>query len=137
MPVPASYFQDHPLRIGTQSQLLIDDYAVEDRWELTREFLLEGNRLRLNTIMPGLNYREIGIRVEIARRPQLGQHTADFSQAYPGFSLEECDPICGTRIENPVTWNGGPDLSHLTGKPVYLRFEIRNMGLFSFQVSQE
>ncbi len=37
----------------------------------------------------------------------------------------------------PVTWNGSPDLSALLGKPVYLRFEIINMGLFAFRVTQE
>ena len=36
-----------------------------------------------------------------------------------------------------MTWNGSPDLSALVGKPVYLRFEIVNMGLFSFRVAQE
>ena len=102
---------------------------------LTREFVLEGNQLCLNTVMPGMNYREQGIRVEVARRPELGKHAANFVQAYEGFSLEECDPIRGTRTENPVKWNGNGDLSELVGRPVYLRFEIRNMGLFSFKVS--
>ena len=37
----------------------------------------------------------------------------------------------------PVTWNGSPDLSALLGKPIYLRFEIVNMGLFSFKVAHE
>ena len=119
------------------------DHFVEQRagdqpgFLLTREFILEGNQLYLNTIMRGLNYREIGIRVEVARRPELGAHQADFTQAYKGFSLEECDPIRGTRTENPVTWKGNADLSALMGKPVYLRFEIRNMGLFSFRVGGE
>ena len=62
-------------------------------------------------------------------------HLGEIAQAYEGFSLEECDPVRGTRPENPVTWQGNGDLSALVGKPVYLRFEIRNMGLFSFQVT--
>lgn len=119
------------------------DHFVEQRagdrpgFLLTREFLLEGNRLHLNTIMRGLNYREIGVRVEIARRPELGGHLGELDQAYEGFRLEECDPIRGTRPENPVTWWGSDDLSALRGQPVYLRFEIRNMGLFSFHVTDE
>jgi hypothetical protein len=36
-----------------------------------------------------------------------------------------------------VTWNGSADISELAGKPVYLRFEIVNMGLFSFKITQE
>jgi hypothetical protein len=101
---------------------------------LTREFILEGNRLQLNTMASGLNYREFHIRVEIARRPKLGSHHSDFTQAYDGFRLEDCDPIRGTRTDIPVTWKGQGDLSALRGKPVYLRFEIKNMGLFSFRV---
>ncbi len=31
------YFRGEPLRIGNQVQLLVDDYAIEDRWKLTRQ----------------------------------------------------------------------------------------------------
>ncbi|MCY4376019.1 MAG: hypothetical protein OXC31_19880 [Spirochaetaceae bacterium] len=47
------------------------------------------------------------------------------------------DELRGTRSDMPVTWNGSRDLSALLGKPVYLRFEIINMGLFAFRVTQE
>jgi hypothetical protein len=30
------YFTDTPLRIGNETQLLIDDHIIEDRWKLTR-----------------------------------------------------------------------------------------------------
>ena len=36
MPIPMSYFQGKPLEIGEHSQLLIDDYIIEDRWALER-----------------------------------------------------------------------------------------------------
>jgi hypothetical protein len=101
---------------------------------LTREFVLEGSQLRLNTTMRGRPYHQLGIRVEVARRPQLGEHGGNSTQACEGFSLEECKPIRGTRTDNPVSWKGNADLRALIGQPIYLRFEIRNMGLFSFQV---
>ena len=34
--LPFSYFRGEPLRIGNQTQLLADDYVVEDRWKLVR-----------------------------------------------------------------------------------------------------
>jgi len=34
-------------------------------------------------------------------------------------------------------WKTKNDLSELVGKPVYLRFELVNMGLFSFHFSNE
>ena len=36
MSVPMSYFQGEPLKIGNETQLLIDDHIVEDRWALER-----------------------------------------------------------------------------------------------------
>ena len=58
------------------------------------------------------------------------------TSSVPGFSLDDSDALRGTRTDMPVTW-ASPDLSALVGKPVYLRFEIVNMGLFSFRVTQE
>ena len=49
---------------------------------LTREFVLEGNRLTLNTAMPQKPYHEQFMRVEIARHPPLGAHYGS-SQPYP------------------------------------------------------
>ncbi len=33
---PPAYWRGEPLHIGNQTQLLVDDYIVEDRWKLTR-----------------------------------------------------------------------------------------------------
>ncbi len=35
-----------------------------------------------------------------------------------------------------VTWNGSEDLGSLDGRPVYLRFRLRNGGLFSFAMEE-
>ncbi len=86
--------------------------------------------------MPQKPWHEQLVRAEIARHPPLGGHYGS-SQPYPGFSLDESDALRGTRTDMPVTWNGSPDLSALAGKPVYLRFEIINMGLFAFTVTKE
>lgn len=115
------------------------DQFVEQRggdrpgYLLTREFIWPGSQLRLNHIMSGMNYREQAIRVEIARRPQVGSHKGHV-QAVEGFTLEDCVALRGTRTDAPVTWKGGGDLSALRGEAVYLRFEIRNMGLFAFSI---
>ena len=128
--------------VGLEPATAKVDRFVEQRagdrpgYLLTREFVLEGNRLRLNTAMPQKPWHEQLVRVEIARHPPLGRHYGS-SQPYPGFSLDDSDELRGTRTDMPVTWNGSPDLSALVGKPVYLRFEIINMGLFSFKVAQE
>jgi hypothetical protein len=115
------------------------DQFVEQRggdrpgYLLTREFVCEGSQLQLNTIMRGMPYHEQAIRVEIARRPEVLGH-AGHVQAVSGFALEDCDPLRGTRTDVPVSWQGNGDLSSLLGQSIYLRFEIRNMGLFAFEV---
>jgi hypothetical protein len=87
------------------------DQFVEQRggdppgYLLTRELLWEGRALTLNHITPGRPYHEQAIRVELARR-----------------------------TDSPVTWKGAGDLAALRGQPLYLRCEIRNMGLFAFHV---
>ena len=40
-------------------------------------------------------------------------------------------------VDKIVTWRGSPDLSSLRGRPIYLRFRLQNMGLFSFRVADE
>ena len=100
---------------------------------LTREILWEGSTLRLNTVMGSMPGHEQALQVEIARRPSMGEH-AGHVQALPGYTLEDCDPLRGTRTDAPVSWDGKQDLSALRGQPLYLRFEIRNMGLFCFSV---
>ena len=55
----------------------------------------------------------------------------------PGFLLEECSPIFGDALERTVTWNDGSDVSRLAGKPVRLRFMIRDADLYSFRFGAE
>jgi hypothetical protein len=105
-------------------------------WLLTREFILEGNRLRVNLAHDPRPYRTPRLRVEILRHPPFGGHW-QFPEAYPGFGLEDCDPLRGDSTSLAVTWHGNPDLETLRGKPVYLRFELLHMNLFGFQMAEE
>ena len=119
---------------------------------ITREFMLEGNRLYVNTTHGRTGDRVRELRVEVAHHPDIGNH-GGFDSAYEGFSFEDCDPQSTRRrpiggeskidtiqrntVDTPVTWRGSPDLSSLRGKPVYLRFRLQNMGIFSFRVTDE
>lgn len=117
------------------------DQFVEQRggdppgYLLTREFVWEGEGLTVNTVQRGMPGHPQGMRVEIVRRPEVGGH-AGHVQAVEGYTLEDCDEIKGTRTDRPVTWNGSGDLSALKGQALYLRFEIRNLGLFAFGIVQ-
>ena len=56
-------------------------------------------------------------------------------QALPGFALDDCTPITGDFVDGHVAWKGG-DLSTLAGKPVRLRFELKDASLYAFQFQQ-
>ena len=51
----------------------------------------------------------------------------------PGFSLEECPEIIGDEISRIVSWKGGDDVGSLAGKPVRLRFVMKDADLYSLR----
>lgn len=53
------------------------------------------------------------------------------------FSRERCAPLRGDSTLQAVTWQGGPDLAALRGKPLRFRFHLQNGSLFSFWVSPD
>lgn len=54
-------------------------------------------------------------------------------QPIPGFSLAECLEFSGDAIDHTVNWKQGSDVSKLAGKPVRLRFMLRDVDLYSFR----
>lgn len=54
-------------------------------------------------------------------------------QAIPGCSAEQCQVVRGNAVRKDVSWRDGVDLSDMIGKPVRLRFIMRDMKLHAFQ----
>lgn len=51
-----------------------------------------------------------------------------------GFAPEQCDLIhTANEINRRVSWGGNSDVSKLSGKPVRLKFLVRNADLYAFQ----
>ena len=50
-----------------------------------------------------------------------------------GFTQKDCPEIIGDRLEHTVSWTQGADVSALAGKPVRLRFVLKDADLYSFQ----
>ena len=87
---------------------------------LTRRLVFEGAKLRLNysTSVAG------SVRVEIQDhegRPERG------------YTLADCPAKYGDEIEGVVSWAGGPDVSKLVGKPVRLRFVLKDADVYAFR----
>jgi hypothetical protein len=50
-----------------------------------------------------------------------------------GYSAADCDAFSGDAVRHVVTWKGQSDLSAFTGKPIRLRFHLKNAAIYSFQ----
>ena len=67
-----------------------------------------------------------GWRVEI--QDQAGK-------AIPGYSLSDCREQMVDEIDRVVSWKGGSDVSSLAGKPVRLRFVMKDADVFAIKFS--
>ena len=105
---------------------------------LTRQFVLEGSRLLINCSSEPKPYQDqgTGIQVGIVEAPDWGSGGDPHEERpIPGYALDDCDRIVSNQLEKVVSWRGSADLSALKGRSVYLRFRMKQAGLYSFQVA--
>ena len=87
---------------------------------VTRPLRFEGKNLVLNFATSAAG----SIRVEIQ----------DVNgQAIPRYTLEESPELYGDRVEHVFEWQEGSDVSSLVGKPVRLRFVMKDADLYSLR----
>jgi len=55
-------------------------------------------------------------------------------QVIPGFSAQDCLPLTGDGVDQPVRWKSQPTLQPVIGKPVRLRFLLENATIYAFQI---
>ncbi len=53
-----------------------------------------------------------------------------------GFSLDDCDELFGDTVDRVVRWKNNSDVSKLIDKPIRIRFELRDVDLYSFKFSR-
>ena len=87
---------------------------------VTRPLLFAGRELRLNFSTSAVG----SVVVEIQQ---------DNGQPIPGYTIGDCPPIYGDRLDHPVSWKGGMEVGALAGNPVRLRFELKDADLFAFR----
>ncbi len=87
---------------------------------LTRPLVFTGDRLVINYATSAAGSLRVEVQ-DLEGRP------------VPGFSLSECREIIGDEIERAVTWEGRQDLGQLSGKPVRLRFVMKDADLYSMR----
>jgi hypothetical protein len=88
---------------------------------VTKPIQFDGGNLTLNLETSGAG----DVQVEIQDADGL---------PVPGYRLEECPAILGDSLRHVVRWRQvGGDVRPLSGKPVRLRFRIRDADLYAFQ----
>ncbi len=87
---------------------------------VTKPLTFSGDRLLLNFSTSAVG----GIRVEI-------QDAA--GKAIPGFTLADSVETIGNEIERAVRWKSGASVGKLAGRPVRLRFVMKDADLFALR----
>ena len=86
----------------------------------TRPFTFTGRELEVNYSTSAVG----SFKVEI--------QDAD-GHALPGFGVDDFPEKFGDEIDGKVSWNGGGDVSVLSGKPVRLRIVLKDADIYAFK----
>lgn len=86
----------------------------------TKPFTFAGKALHLNLSTGASGSVAVEIQDENGR-------------ALPGFTEAECRAITYDSVDRVVAWKAGTDVSALAGRPVRLRFSLRDADVFSFR----
>ena len=91
---------------------------------LTKPLVFKGSQLHLNFATSAAG----SLRVEVQDAK---------GRPLPGFALADCDVQFGDSVDRAVTWKNNPNLGALVGKPVRLRFALKDANLFALQFKTE
>lgn len=87
---------------------------------ITKSFTFQGEQLEVNFATSA------GGQLRFELQDATGR-------VFPGFRLEDCDPICGDQIEYPVRWRNDPPLQKLVNSDVRLRIVLKDADLYSLR----
>ena len=114
------YHQSTGGRYVLRTDGFISIHAGADQGEfVTKPLIFSGRELVLNYSTSVMG----SVRVEVQSE----------GSAAPGYALGLCLPLVGDSIEQTVAWTHGTDLGRLSGKPVRLRFVMKEADLFSMR----
>ena len=116
---------DHPTGRMRRARLRTDGFvSVHADYRggelVTRPLVFRGGALILNYATSAVG----SVQVEI----QDGD-----GRPVPGHALADSAEIYGDEIEHAVAWKGGSDLARLSGRPVRLRFVMKDADLYSLR----
>jgi hypothetical protein len=89
----------------------------------TKVIVFKGNRLVVNYATSAAGSLQVEIQDEQGA-------------PLPGYALAECPEIYGDEIERVVRWKTKPGVGELTGRPVRLRFVLKDADLYSVRFKE-
>lgn len=87
---------------------------------VTKPIVFGGSELRLNYSTSAAG------SVQIELQDETGT-------PLPGYAAAEMEPLFGDELDRTIEWNGGSDLSTQAGKPIRLRFLVKDADVFAFR----
>jgi hypothetical protein len=87
---------------------------------ISKPLTFTGSKLELNFATSAAG----SVRVEIQGRD---------GTPIEGFALADCPPHFGDTVQRTVTWKHGTDVIALDGRPVRIRFQLKDADLYSFR----
>ncbi len=114
---PTAELRRHSMRVDGLASMRAD--AEGGVWT-TRPLVFEGDRLSLNFATSAAG----GIRVSLL--------DVD-GTPIPGYGGDDAIEQIGNEIDRIVTWSGGSEVGELAGRPIRIRFEMRDADLFAFR----
>lgn len=123
------------------ARLRLDGFASMDAYEdggvlTTKPMVFCGRRLEVNVRAPAAPFGG-------QPRPASPYGTFDVSilddagRPIEGYSSDRCDTFTGDERRHVVTWGGNERIDALAGRPIRLRFHLRNAALYAFQFIQD
>jgi hypothetical protein len=114
---PAAHLRRYSLRLDGFASL----HAPYEGGEMvSKPFVFKGSRLLINFSTSAAG----GVRIEMQD---------DAGAPIPGFALSDSVETIGNEIERPARWKKGEDVSALAGRPVRLRFVMKDADVFALQ----
>ena len=114
---PTAHLRRYSLRLDGFASI----YAPYESGNVTtKPFTFTGKKLLLNfaTSAPGF----IKVEIQDAKGEPIRR-----------YSLQDAEELIGNYIEHPAAWRNGTDLSSLSGRPIRLKFVMKDANLYSLQ----
>lgn len=89
---------------------------------VTQPLVFKGKSLHLNYSTSAIG----SIQIELQN---------EHGQTLSGFALNDMTPLFGDDLDGSITWGKSGDLSRFVGRPVRLRFLLKDADVFSMRFS--